>query len=468
MNVPYKYSDGGGAILVPSNLVYDTRLRLASQGLPHGGTTGFELMEQQRFGTTQFQEQVNYQRGLEGELARTIQSISSVQGARVHLAIPKSTVFLRDSQKPSASVLVNLYPGGHLDRAQVNGILHLVSSSVPELTASSVSIVDQTGALLTTQAAADGLDPAQLAYVQELEQSYSRRVLAILEPLTGRDNVRAQVTADVDFSQTEQTDESYHPNTSADKEAIRSQQSSEGSSTSSTGSTAPAGVPGAVSNQPQPAPAAGATNATSASGTPTPTNSNTASHKESTVNYEVDKTTQLKRMPVGVLKRLSVAVVVNNHRTVDDKGVATYQPLAKETVDQINALAREAVGFSQERGDSLNVVNATFNEQTVEATGETPIWKDPDNIAMVKEIGKNILIGGFIIYLVFGVLRPTIRNLLAQVPVSETELVPMEGEPEAGALRGPATPRNLESAKQLAQNDPRLVANVVKGWVTNE
>jgi flagellar M-ring protein FliF len=469
MNIPYKYSDGGGAILVPSNLVYDTRLRLASQGLPRGGTTGFELMEQQRFGTTQFQEQVNYQRGLEGELARTIQSISSVQGARVHLAIPKSSVFLRDQQKPSASVLVNLYPGKRLDRAQVNGILHLVSSSVPELAANNVSIVDQTGSLLTNQAAADGLDPAQLAYVQELEQNYSRRILAIIEPITGRDNVRAQVTADVDFSQTEQTDETYHPNGVPEKSAIRSQQSSEGTTNSSTGSQSPAGVPGAASNQPQST--SGATPATpaTAAGAAAAANSNTASHKENTVNYELDKTVQLKRLAAGALKRLSVAIVVNNRRVVDDKGVATYTALPKEQVDQLTALAREAVGFTEARGDSLNVVNATFNEQVLEPVTETPIWKDPDNIATAKEFGKNLLIGAFILYLVFGVLRPMIRNLLAQAPRHETELVSLDQDENPALGRNSPGMRSLESAKQLAQTDPRLVANVVKGWVsTNE
>lgn len=463
MNVPYKYSEGGGAILVPSNLVYDTRLKLASQGLPKGSISGFEIMDQQKFGATQFQEQINYQRALEGELARTIQSVSSVQSARVHLAIPKSTVFLREQQKPSASVFVDLYPGKRLDRGQVNGILHLVSSSVPELVAANVSIVDQNGNLLTTQAAADGLDPGQLAYVQEMEQSYTRRVLAILEPIVGAENVRAQVTADVDFSQTEQTAETYHPNGTPATAAIRSQQTSEGSSQSGTGTAGPGGVPGAASNVPTPA--------GQAPTTPTPapaaasTNQNSTSHKETTTNYEVDKTVQLRKLPVGTLKRLSVAVVVNQKKVTDAKGKVTYQPLEKAEIDQINTLAREAIGFSQDRGDSLNVVNAAFSQSEVDAQSDVPVWKNPDYIDTAKELGKNLLIGAFVLYLVFGVLKPTIKKLIAQAPVRPDEVVELSGAGAQAALARGNYADTLTSVRQIAKEDPRAVAQVVKGWV---
>src|SRR5262245_34403362 len=253
MNVPYKFSEGGGAILVPANQVHDVRLRLASQGLPRGGTVGFELMENQKFGTTQFQEQVNYQRGLEGELARSIQSLAAVQSARVHLAIPKPSVFLRETQKPSASVLVNLHPGRTLDRAQVAGIQHLVSASVPDLPLKAVSVVDQSGALLSgpaeTRPGAQ-LDPGQLAYVNQLEASYVRRIQDILEPVVGRANVRAQVTTDLDFSESEATAETFKPNQSPQEAAIRSQQTRESASNTPGG---PGGVPGALTNQPAPA-----------------------------------------------------------------------------------------------------------------------------------------------------------------------------------------------------------------------
>ncbi len=248
MNVPYKFSEGGGAILVPAGLVHDARLKLASQGLPKGGLVGFEVMENQKLGSSQFLEQINYQRALEGELARSIQSLQAVQGARVHLAIPKSSAFLRDEQKPTASVVLNLHPGRSLEASQVAGIVHLVSSSVPQLNPASISVIDQNGNLISQNqdlARDAGLDPTQLKYLREVETSYIKRIEAILDPVAGTGNVRAQVTADLDFSQTEQTAESYKPNPSPEA-AIRSQQSAESGSTTP-GAT---GVPGALSNQP--------------------------------------------------------------------------------------------------------------------------------------------------------------------------------------------------------------------------
>src|SRR5262245_37162529 len=204
MGVPYRFSEGGGAILAPARQVHDARLRLASQGLPRGGTVGFELMENQKLGATQFQEQVNYQRALEGELSRSIQTLSAVSAARVHLAIPKPSVFLREQQKPSASVIVTLGAGRTLDRAQVAGIAHLVASSVPELPLRAVSVLDQHGNLLSSaQEAASGLDPAQLTYVQSIEAATIKRIGDILEPITGRGNLRVQVTAELDFSRSE-------------------------------------------------------------------------------------------------------------------------------------------------------------------------------------------------------------------------------------------------------------------------
>ena len=207
MNVPYKYSEGGGAIMVPSDRVHDLRLRLAAQGLPKGSVAGFELMEGNRFGMTQFQERLTFQRGLEGELTRSIQSLASVQSARVHLALPNQNGFFREQQKPSASVLVTLQPGADLNRAQIAGIVHLVASSVPEMTTSAVSVLDDSGKLLSQApdgpGGAGGGDATQLQYVQQLESGYARRVLEMLEPVVGRGNVKATVTADVDFSQSE-------------------------------------------------------------------------------------------------------------------------------------------------------------------------------------------------------------------------------------------------------------------------
>ncbi|HNQ75574.1 MAG TPA: flagellar basal-body MS-ring/collar protein FliF, partial [Pseudothauera hydrothermalis] len=247
-NVPYRLSPTGNAILVPAEQVHDVRLRLAAAGLPKGGLVGFEVMETQKLGISQFHEQVNYQRALEGELSRTIQSIASVASARVHLAIPKQTAFLRDNQKPTASVMINLRPGRVLDETQIAGIVHLVASSVPRMAQSDVSIIDQTGTLLTRKPNAldrPGLEPKQLDYVAEVEAAYIRRIENILLPILGKGNFSAQVTADIDFNQVEQTAETYKPNPSPDQ-AIRSQQINE----SRNADAGPQGVPGALTNQP--------------------------------------------------------------------------------------------------------------------------------------------------------------------------------------------------------------------------
>ncbi|KLU20213.1 flagellar M-ring protein FliF, partial [Caballeronia mineralivorans PML1(12)] len=226
-NIPYKIAESGGAILVPSDAVHETRLRLASQGLPKNGSVGFELMDNQKFGISQFAEQVNYQRALEGELEKTIASISSVREARVHLAIPKPTVFVREKELPTASVMLNLYPGRALDEGQILAIQHMVSSSVPDMPVKNVTIVDQDGNLLTQQSVSNGLDASQLKYVQQIERNTQGRIDAILAPLFGAGNAHSQVSADIDFSKLEQTAESYGPNANPQNTAIRSQQSSE-------------------------------------------------------------------------------------------------------------------------------------------------------------------------------------------------------------------------------------------------
>ena len=253
MNVPYRFSEGGGAVLVPADQVHDVRLKLAQAGLPKGSAVGFELMDGARFGTTQFQERLNFQRGLEGELVRSITALSAVEAARVHLAIPNQNGFFRDQQKPSASVLLTLYPGQTLDRAQIAGIVHLVSASVPEMSPRAVSVLDQTGALLSEAQDGSGatnmLDATQVQHVSRVEQAYVKRILDILEPVIGRDNLRAQVSADIDFSQTESTTEEFRPNQGGQPAAVRSSQTSENIGGAGSGQMV-GGVPGAASNQP--------------------------------------------------------------------------------------------------------------------------------------------------------------------------------------------------------------------------
>jgi flagellar M-ring protein FliF len=457
MNIPYKFSESGGAIMVPTAQVHDARLKIASQGLPKGSLVGFEMMDTQKFGLTQFQEQINYQRALEGELSRSIQSLAAVQGARVHLAIPKPSVFLREQNKPTASVLVSLHPGRKLERAQIAGIVHLVSSSVPELSPRSVSVLDQGGSLLNARNDSGlELDPAQLAFVQQIEASHARRMVEILEPVVGRGNVHAQVTAEVDFSQSESTAETYRPNQSADAAAIRTQQINESSNTA--GAVAQ-GVPGAASNQPGaqaiPLPAAGS----SAGSSPT--------RKESSTNFELDRTVRHVKQPVGAVKRLSAAVVINHKRSVDAEGKATLTAIPAEEMNQLTALAKEAMGFNTNRGDSVNVANAPFNTEERDAIPDVPLWQQPENIALAKEIGKSLAMALLILYLLFGVARPLFRQINESLanfePEPRLEELPAPGE----AI--PSTAANaLESARALARQDPKLVANVVRNWVGKE
>lgn len=475
MNIPYKMADGGGAILVPSTQVYEMRLRLASQGLPKGSVVGFELMDGQKLGMSQFQEQVNYQRALEGEITRSIQSLSAVQGARVHLAIPKPSVFIREQQKPSASVLLSLYPGRNLDGAQVSGIVHLIASSVPELPVKNVTLVDQNGNLLVgaTEGTGSqaGLDPGQLDYLHQVEQSYVKRIESILTPLLGPGNVRAQVVADLDFAMVEQTAETYKPNPAPAEAAIRSQQSSE---TSGDAAKPASGVPGALSNQPPGAASAPiAATGSPAGAAAAATSGGSGAHKESTVNFEVDKTIQHVRQPVGNIKRLSVAVVVN-HRKAGGKD-AKAKPLSAAEMAQLQNLVKEAMGYNQARGDTLNVVNAAFNVGEEEEIPATPLWKDPGNLALAKEIGKNLLIAALLFYLVFGVIRPILRDLAqpahggvhhaAEEGEEGEEVAQISPEAMARAAQAAGYEENLKAAKELAKQDPRVVASVVKDWV---
>lgn len=481
-NIPFKTGEGG-AIMVPSGLVYEARLKLASQGLPKGGSAGFELMDNQKFGITQFQENVNYQRALEGEITRTIQAISAVQAARVHLAIPKPTVFLREKQKPSASVLVSLYSGRALDKSQVAGIVHLVASSVPEMPVGNVTVIDQNGAMLTSgsdKGTVMGLDSSQLEYLRQVEQGYVQRIEDILSPIMGASNIRAQVTADLDFSYTEQTAETYKPNASPEQSSIRSQQMSE---TSSDAGGAGAGVPGALSNQP-PGAATAPINAPGgrpgAAGAQAPASSGVPAHKESTTNFELDKTISHTRNPVGSIKRLSVAVVVNNKASKDKKGKVTYQPLTKDEVAQVYNLAREAMGFSQARGDTLNVVNAPFNLAEIEDAASLPVWKDPAMQSLAKDIVKYLIIAGLLTYLVLGVLKPMLAQLAAagqRAPRPARETGHAFDEGGAGEMGDVVTlgrtaahsyEDDLNMVKGMAKQEPKIVANVVKNWVNKE
>ncbi|WP_353431982.1 flagellar basal-body MS-ring/collar protein FliF [Polynucleobacter sp. MWH-UH23A] len=413
MNVPYKFTEGGAAILVPESSVYETRLRLAGQGLPKAGNVGFELLENQKMGTSQFVEQVNYQRGLEGELARSISSLAQVKSARVMLAIPKQTAFMREQEKPTASVVVTMHPGRFLDSQQVAAITNLVGSSVPNLGPANVTIVDAEGSLLAPNAQRlMGLDSNQLKYVAELEGALSKRVQAILEPVTGKENVRAQVTVDMDFGELERTEETFGRNSPPNQSSIRSQQSNEAATPSSSAS----GVPGALTNQPPgggqaPINAAGGAAANAGPqnlNAPPSSSSSSASNikKDLTVNYELDRAIERIKSEKGKVRRVSAAVVVNYKQpTGVDKDGKPLKPVpytAKE-LDQINNLARDAVGYTEKRGDSVSVANIPFK---LELPEEPAFYKQPGVIELSKEFFKFAIILGSLGIMFFGVVKP--------------------------------------------------------------
>jgi flagellar M-ring protein FliF len=473
MNVPYRYADGAAAILVPAPMVHDARLRLASQGLPKGGTVGFELMENQKFGVTQFQERLNFQRGLEGELARSIQSLAAVQGARVHLALPANNGFLRDQQKPTASVLLAMHPARGLDRSQVDGIVHLVASSVPDLAPAQVSVIDQNGALLSgKEGSANGLDPTQTGYVRKLEAEYNRRIIDIVGSMVGPNNVRAQVTADIDFTQSESTAETYRPNQGKDAQsAVRSQQVSEGPAGDGSGQGVQ-GVAGALSNQP-PGPASAPLNGKAQplqAAVPKPDGATAgatgSTRRDATTNYEVDRTVRVTRNATGAIRRLSAAVVLNHRQSVGADGKTVTTPISDAELEKISALVRESIGASKERGDSVNVVGAAFNLEQAPPLAEVPWWRQPETFALGAEVGKHaalILLG---LLTIFGVIRPALRTLPAAVAgarLNET----VAGEVTLPPLVGGGRPASPESLK-LARDDPAAVANVVRAWVAKE
>ena len=497
-NTPHRYSDGG-SLMVPAERVHEVRLKLASQGLPRGGMVGFELMENQKFGTSQFAEQVNYQRGLEGELARTIQSIGAVQAARVHLAIPKPSVFVREEQKPTASVMLNLYPGRTLDSGQIAGIGHLVSSSVPQLPMANVAIIDQNGALLSqlkSKLSDAGLDPAQLKYVRETENGVITRIEEILKPMLGAGNFKVQVAADIDFSQSEQTAESYRPNSTPETTSIRSQQNNETANINQV----IGGVPGALTNQP-PVPATApltqpATGTTAAPGKPAkpgelqgklesagitaplnPVGQPISTSKNATINYEVDKTIRYTKQAMGNIRRLSAAMVINHRQVTGKDGQPTSKPIPDAEMKQINELVREAMGFNKERGDTISVANAPFTAVD-KSESEMPLWKDPENISYAKDIAKYLIIAAIIAFLYFKIIQPSLKTMFEPPAKSEKEIAEegglfggAGGLPDGGEEEGATEVRidhyavKVQKARDAAEADPKAVANIIKDWM---
>lgn len=478
MNIPYRHSEGGAAILVPASQVHDARLKLASAGLPKASVGGFEMMDGARFGQTQFQERLTFQRGLEGELSRSITSLAAVESARVHLALPNQNGFFREQQKPSASVVLSLHAGRTLDRGQVAGIVHLISSSVPEMNPKAVSVLDQTGALIssppdTSQQA--GLDAQQLQYVAQIEQGYSKRISEMLEPVVGRENLRANVTADIDFAQIESTEEEFKPNQGASATAtVRSQQTTEQSG--STGAV-PSGIPGAASNQPPLPAAAPLTGAAAPLQTAQSGGATGNSRREATTNFEVDKTVRVTRNATGTIKRLNAAVVVNNRSVTDPKGKVTQVPLSPDELEKMTALVQESIGFNKERGDSVRVVNAPFKIDPLTVV-DTPLWKQPETVDMLRTVAVPLGLSLVALLVYFGMIKPGLKVALApaaaqrggsvNASVDDVETLPGLPGPQVRALEAPRDTANLDAARAMAKENPAAVAHIVRGWVSGQ
>ncbi|HEX4916592.1 MAG TPA: flagellar basal-body MS-ring/collar protein FliF [Limnobacter sp.] len=476
MGVPYQYSEGGGAILVPSDKVYETRLQLASQGLPKGSVVGFELFESQKMGVTQFQEQVNFQRGLEGELIRSIQSLDAVQSARVHLALPKNSVFLREQQRPTASIVVNLARGRYLSREQVDGIVHLVASSVPQLSPRDVSVVDQTGALLTQNANPN--DPAtltadQMLKVQKIEDTLNRRVMDLLIPIVGEGNVRASVTAKVNFQEVERSAETYKPNNEGGNASIRSQQQAENREGANTN---PSGVPGMISNTP------GETEARIGA-PPNPNNpANTAQagglqSKESLVNYEVDREIVRTKSNQVDVAQLNAAVLLNYKTVVNSRGESREVPFTPAEMASIEKMVSDALGVDTARGDTLSVLNQSFVSKP---ELDTPLMEPVAWQEVLKSSVVPVSLALVTLAVVFGLLRPMLkaRNHLEEtMQVVEDPLMDKAEEvwPEPVVLqRKSEMPpvmiqssdnRQVEEVQRVVRQNPELAANVVKSWI---
>lgn len=490
--IPYRIDESTGALQVPGDRLHKIRLQLAAEGLPRSGGQGFELLDQPSgFGTSQFMENARYQRALEGELARSIASIGSVRQARVHLAITRQSVFVRDRQPPSASVVIRLEPGRVLDRSQVAAITHLVSSSVPNLTPDRVTVVDQLGGLLSGAQRDQevGLSHEQLEFTSKLEKLYVRRIEELLTPIVGIGAVRAQVAVEVDFSTGEETEERY---LNPGQPGVRSEQLRE----ERTVRPGAYGIPGALSNQP-PAPSqVGEAAGTTPDETETPANQ----RSESTRNYELDKRVRYTKHQPGQVKRVTAAVLLDDKMVRDADGELVRESFTPEEIERLSKLIRQAVGFDEARGDQVDVMNAAFAVSDLDQEPEhVPWWKT----AWFAELVRIGLVALFALLVLLMVVRPAIRGLLRRTEVSvldpeqpgqlsrdgadgsEPRQLGSPGRADDEGLEDdvvrlsmsaapldPKHPTDLDGrvriVKDLISDDPRRAVQVVKQWMAQD
>ncbi len=474
--IDYKMDPRTGALLVPSEQVYDARLKLAAEGVTDRQTMGYELLDQERgLGTSQFMETISYRRGLEGELARTVASMRGVRNARVHLAIPERSVFVRDARDPSASVFLEVFAGRRPEQEQINAIVNLVAGSVPMMSKEHVTVVDQNGNLLTgkeSQSTADQMAD-QYEYTAKVEERLTRRVASLIAPIVGDGRYRAEVSADLDFSSVEQAEELFNP----EQQAVRSEREL----TEQRAAGAQGGIPGALANQPPadatvPEQAAGADGEEAA---PQPVNV----RRESTRNYEMDRTVSYRRQELGRVKRVTVALAVDDMKVVDPQtGEVSYEPWPEQELQRLSMLVRDAVGYSAARGDSVTVMNTAFAPEEAVEFEAPAFWEQP----WFWDLMKQVLAGLVILVLVLGLLRPTLKSLsgggqrergldsgsgggyggLDDIEGGDELRKAMSAQDDLllpGATDG--YDRQLNALKGLIAEDPARVAQVMRQWV---
>ena len=475
--IDYKMDPRTGALLVVADQVHNARLRLAAEGVTDQKTLGFELLDQDRgLGTSQYMETISYRRGLEGELARTIASMRGVRSARVHLAIPERSVFIRDAREPSASVFLEVFAGRRPEQEHIAAIVNLVAGSVPMMTKSGVTVVDQNGNLLTGSDAKTDTDRMsdQYDYTDRVEERLSRRVSSLISPIVGEGRYRTEVSADLDFSSVEQAEELFNP----EQQAVRSERQLTERRSAGGG---PIGIPGALSNQPPadatvPQQANAGANADDAEPAPAPVDV----RSESTRNYEMDRTVSYVRQELGRIKRLTVALAVDDMKVVNaDTGAVTYEPWPEQELQRLSMLVRDAVGYSAARGDSVTVMNTAFAPEQVVAYDAPGFWQQP----WFWDLMKQVLAGLVILVLVLGLLRPTLKNLSSGnkgLAGGDNEgYGDLDGIEGGNSLRQAMAnqddlllpgstggyDRQLNALKGLIAEDPARVAQVMRQWV---
>ena len=490
MNIPYQFSSSGSTILIPEDKIYQTRLRIAQQGLPKGGAVGFELLDKESFGMSQFNEQINYQRALEGELSRTISIISSVDDARVHLAMPKPSLFVRERKFPSASVALTLLPGRSLSQGQIDAIIHLISSSVPELQADKVTIIDQRGHLLTGEKYRDShVNVAQLEFSERIETGIRERVEKIIIPILGKSNVMVQVNAEVDFSRQESTSETFDPNSDMANQTVRSKQQVENRQLAANSGIG--GVPGALSNQPVPNSSA-PIDEQSDKEDKNNKQQNYNLQTNNTLNFEVNRQVVHSKIPEGRIKRLSVAVLVNykfvnteqiektDDKQDDSAKEATEQwvKLDKDELANIEALARQAMGFSDLRGDSLTVANLKFTDQ-VDDDNQTFAFLNSSEFYDLLKMGIKYLIYILIAWFAWKkMLRSLWIKLQRQLlhSTNQSSDASSSGEEKLDYKAHSKQQQKIfednmqqqQYIRKIVEKDPRVMALIIRGWLNNE